>query len=171
MSACINPFSGVGSGRVPRSPHARPAFPSCPPRLRAGPAELLARAAMRSVSYVQCVALDFAGSLFPHAICLGDADNDTVRPRGRGWGCPRRLLGAGGSTERWCGPRAGAWRSWRGFQPWVSHGRCEGPEQSFGQNPPGVPLQRESLLGCSFSGLPSPLCRSPLVWPEGEKGA
>ncbi|NXN78111.1 ITFG2 protein, partial [Bombycilla garrulus] len=33
---------------------------------------------MRSVSYVQCVALDFAGSLFPHAICLGDADNDTL---------------------------------------------------------------------------------------------
>nr|XP_013811688.1 PREDICTED: integrin-alpha FG-GAP repeat-containing protein 2 [Apteryx mantelli mantelli] len=33
---------------------------------------------MRSVSYVQCVALDFSGSLFPHAICLGDADNDTL---------------------------------------------------------------------------------------------
>ncbi|KAK2528089.1 KICSTOR complex protein ITFG2 isoform X1 [Columba livia] len=33
---------------------------------------------MRSVSYVQCVALDFAGSLFPHAICLGDADNDAL---------------------------------------------------------------------------------------------
>ncbi|KAM6137091.1 KICSTOR complex protein ITFG2 isoform 2-T2 [Pterocles gutturalis] len=33
---------------------------------------------MRSVSYVQCVALDFGGSLFPHAICLGDADNDTL---------------------------------------------------------------------------------------------
>ncbi|KAL8207685.1 UNVERIFIED_CONTAM: integrin alpha FG-GAP repeat-containing protein 2 [Gekko kuhli] len=31
---------------------------------------------MRSVSYVQRVALDFAGSLFPHAVCLGDADND-----------------------------------------------------------------------------------------------
>ncbi|KAM6095703.1 KICSTOR complex protein ITFG2 isoform 3-T3 [Chlamydotis macqueenii] len=33
---------------------------------------------MRSVSYVQCVALDFGGSLFPHAICLGDADNDAL---------------------------------------------------------------------------------------------
>lgn len=37
---------------------------------------------MRSVSYVQRVALDFGGSLFPHAICLGDADNDTVRGGG-----------------------------------------------------------------------------------------
>lgn len=36
------------------------------------------RVAMRSVSYVQRVALDFSGSLFPHAICLGDADNDAV---------------------------------------------------------------------------------------------
>lgn len=34
--------------------------------------------AMRSVSYVQRVALEFSGSLFPHAICLGDVDNDTV---------------------------------------------------------------------------------------------
>ncbi|XP_060634033.2 KICSTOR complex protein ITFG2 [Anolis sagrei] len=33
---------------------------------------------MRSVSYVQRVALDFGGSLFPHAVCLGDADNDTL---------------------------------------------------------------------------------------------
>ncbi|KAM9579992.1 KICSTOR complex protein ITFG2 isoform 2-T2 [Guaruba guarouba] len=33
---------------------------------------------MRSVSYVQRVALDFGGSLFPRAICLGDADNDTL---------------------------------------------------------------------------------------------
>ncbi|XP_055973842.1 KICSTOR complex protein ITFG2 [Sorex fumeus] len=33
---------------------------------------------MRSVSYVQRVALDFSGSLFPHAICLGDVDNDTL---------------------------------------------------------------------------------------------
>uniref|UniRef100_A0A672V8H4 Uncharacterized protein n=1 Tax=Strigops habroptila TaxID=2489341 RepID=A0A672V8H4_STRHB len=39
---------------------------------------------MRSVSYVQRVALDFGGSLFPRAICLGDADNDTVRG-GNGW--------------------------------------------------------------------------------------
>ncbi|XP_071618555.1 KICSTOR complex protein ITFG2 [Heliangelus exortis] len=33
---------------------------------------------MRSVSYVQCVALDFGSNLFPHAICLGDADNDAL---------------------------------------------------------------------------------------------
>ncbi|XP_042326845.1 KICSTOR complex protein ITFG2 [Sceloporus undulatus] len=33
---------------------------------------------MRSVSYVQRVTLDFSGSLFPHAICLGDADNDAL---------------------------------------------------------------------------------------------
>nr|XP_004668753.2 KICSTOR complex protein ITFG2 isoform X1 [Jaculus jaculus] len=33
---------------------------------------------MRSVSYVQRVALDFTGSLFPHAICLGDVDNDAL---------------------------------------------------------------------------------------------
>ncbi|XP_032205016.1 KICSTOR complex protein ITFG2 isoform X2 [Mustela erminea] len=33
---------------------------------------------MRSVSYVQRVALEFSGSLFPHAICLGDVDNDTL---------------------------------------------------------------------------------------------
>lgn len=36
------------------------------------------RSAMRSVSYVQRVALEFSGSLFPHAICLGDVDNDKV---------------------------------------------------------------------------------------------
>ncbi|KAM6162509.1 KICSTOR complex protein ITFG2 [Erethizon dorsatum] len=33
---------------------------------------------MRSVSYVQRAALEFSGSLFPHAICLGDVDNDTL---------------------------------------------------------------------------------------------
>lgn len=67
---------------------------------------------MRSVSYVQCVALDFGGSLFPHAICLGDADNDTVRRRGgggpgaagrgRGFGRCRRGEGRSGSplTDR-----------------------------------------------------------------------
>lgn len=33
---------------------------------------------MRSLSYVQRVELDFSGSLFPHAVCLGDADNDTL---------------------------------------------------------------------------------------------
>ncbi|XP_061663963.1 KICSTOR complex protein ITFG2 isoform X2 [Syngnathoides biaculeatus] len=31
---------------------------------------------MRSLNYVQRVTLDFSGTLFPHAICLGDADND-----------------------------------------------------------------------------------------------
>ncbi|XP_043943554.1 KICSTOR complex protein ITFG2 [Protopterus annectens] len=33
---------------------------------------------MRSLSYVQRVELDFSGSVFPHAVCLGDADNDTL---------------------------------------------------------------------------------------------
>ncbi|KAL7857794.1 hypothetical protein AOLI_G00178960 [Acnodon oligacanthus] len=33
---------------------------------------------MRSLSFVQRVCLDFTGSLFPHAICLGDADNDLL---------------------------------------------------------------------------------------------
>lgn len=33
---------------------------------------------MRSLSFVQRVCLDFSGSLFPHAICLGDADNDAL---------------------------------------------------------------------------------------------
>lgn len=33
---------------------------------------------MRSVSYVQRVALEFSGSLFPHAVCLADADNDAL---------------------------------------------------------------------------------------------
>ncbi|XP_028810475.1 KICSTOR complex protein ITFG2 [Denticeps clupeoides] len=33
---------------------------------------------MRSLSYVQRVSLDFTGALFPHAICLGDADNDSL---------------------------------------------------------------------------------------------
>lgn len=33
---------------------------------------------MRSLNYVQRVSLDFSGTLFPHAICLGDADNDSV---------------------------------------------------------------------------------------------
>lgn len=34
--------------------------------------------AMRSLNYVQRLSLDFTGTLFPHAICLGDADNDSV---------------------------------------------------------------------------------------------
>uniref|UniRef100_A0A8K9UHH7 Integrin alpha FG-GAP repeat containing 2 n=1 Tax=Oncorhynchus mykiss TaxID=8022 RepID=A0A8K9UHH7_ONCMY len=33
---------------------------------------------MRSLSYVQRVSFDFPGTLFPHAICLGDADNDSL---------------------------------------------------------------------------------------------
>ncbi|XP_071384338.1 KICSTOR complex protein ITFG2 [Centroberyx affinis] len=33
---------------------------------------------MRSLNYVQRVSLDFTGTLFPHAICLGDADNDLL---------------------------------------------------------------------------------------------
>lgn len=33
---------------------------------------------MRSLCYVQRVSLDFTGTLFPHAICLGDADNDSL---------------------------------------------------------------------------------------------
>ncbi|XP_066580740.1 KICSTOR complex protein ITFG2 [Amia ocellicauda] len=33
---------------------------------------------MRSLSYVQRVSLDFSGTLFPNAICLGDADNDML---------------------------------------------------------------------------------------------
>ncbi|TKS90618.1 KICSTOR complex protein ITFG2 [Collichthys lucidus] len=33
---------------------------------------------MRSLNYVQRVSLDFAGTLFPHAICLGDVDNDSL---------------------------------------------------------------------------------------------
>ncbi|CDQ82098.1 unnamed protein product [Oncorhynchus mykiss] len=33
---------------------------------------------MRSLSYVQLVSLDFTGTLFPRAICLGQADNDSL---------------------------------------------------------------------------------------------
>ncbi|XP_004648213.1 KICSTOR complex protein ITFG2 [Octodon degus] len=33
---------------------------------------------MRSVSFVQRAAMEFSGSLFPHAICLGDVDNDSL---------------------------------------------------------------------------------------------
>lgn len=46
--------------------------------LAGSPNPLALGSAMRSVSYVQRVALEFSGSLFPHAICLGDVDNDTV---------------------------------------------------------------------------------------------
>uniref|UniRef100_A0A6I8SE11 Uncharacterized protein n=1 Tax=Xenopus tropicalis TaxID=8364 RepID=A0A6I8SE11_XENTR len=34
---------------------------------------------MRSLSYVQRAVLEFSGSLFPHALCLWDADNDSVK--------------------------------------------------------------------------------------------
>uniref|UniRef100_A0A3B3R5Y8 Integrin alpha FG-GAP repeat containing 2 n=1 Tax=Paramormyrops kingsleyae TaxID=1676925 RepID=A0A3B3R5Y8_9TELE len=44
---------------------------------------------MRSVSYVQRVSLDFSGTLFPHAICLGDADNDSLTCVGVGDICNR----------------------------------------------------------------------------------
>ncbi|XP_040200362.1 KICSTOR complex protein ITFG2 isoform X3 [Rana temporaria] len=33
---------------------------------------------MRSLSFVQRAVLEFSGSLFPHALCLGDADNDSL---------------------------------------------------------------------------------------------
>ncbi|CAI5783607.1 Hypothetical predicted protein [Podarcis lilfordi] len=51
------------------------------PRLRSGQkASGLCGAgrAMRSVSYVRRVTLEFGGSLFPRAVCLGDADNDAL---------------------------------------------------------------------------------------------
>uniref|UniRef100_A0A3Q2D4L1 Integrin alpha FG-GAP repeat containing 2 n=1 Tax=Cyprinodon variegatus TaxID=28743 RepID=A0A3Q2D4L1_CYPVA len=33
---------------------------------------------MRSLNFVHRVSLDFTGTMFPHAICLGDADNDSL---------------------------------------------------------------------------------------------
>ncbi|XP_053411653.1 KICSTOR complex protein ITFG2 isoform X2 [Nycticebus coucang] len=62
---------------------------------------------MRSVSYVQRVALEFSGSLFPHAICLGDVDNDTnllVAVSAEGWFhlfdlTPAKILDASGHHE------------------------------------------------------------------------
>lgn len=33
---------------------------------------------MRSLNFVHRISLDFTGTIFPHAICLGDADNDSV---------------------------------------------------------------------------------------------
>uniref|UniRef100_A0A3Q3G032 Integrin alpha FG-GAP repeat containing 2 n=1 Tax=Kryptolebias marmoratus TaxID=37003 RepID=A0A3Q3G032_KRYMA len=33
---------------------------------------------MRSLNFVHRVSLDFSGTMFPHAICLGDADNDSL---------------------------------------------------------------------------------------------
>ncbi|KAF6119208.1 integrin alpha FG-GAP repeat containing 2 [Phyllostomus discolor] len=62
---------------------------------------------MRSVSYVQRVALEFSGSLFPHAICLGDVDNDTnlvVAVSAEGWFhlcdlTPARTLDSSGHHE------------------------------------------------------------------------
>lgn len=66
---------------------------------------------MRSVSYVQRVALEFSGSLFPHAICLGDVDNDTVSACALRKTQPVSAQGRGGATEvqePW-----GAQREWR----------------------------------------------------------
>uniref|UniRef100_A0A2I3GR71 Integrin alpha FG-GAP repeat containing 2 n=1 Tax=Nomascus leucogenys TaxID=61853 RepID=A0A2I3GR71_NOMLE len=57
---------------------------------------------MRSVSYVQRVALEFSGSLFPHAICLGDVDNDTMEMGVVSWWWATRTV--------WCELSAG--RSW-----------------------------------------------------------
>lgn len=54
---------------------------------------------MRSVSYVQRVALEFSGSLFPHAICLGDVDNDTVSACALRKPQPGTAQGRGGATE------------------------------------------------------------------------
>ncbi|XP_040517298.1 KICSTOR complex protein ITFG2 isoform X7 [Gallus gallus] len=57
---------------------------------------------MRSVSYVQRVALEFCGSLFPHAICLGDADNDTLTCVGVGDVCNKgKNLAVAVSAEGW----------------------------------------------------------------------
>ncbi|XP_011489580.1 KICSTOR complex protein ITFG2 isoform X1 [Oryzias latipes] len=33
---------------------------------------------MRSLNFVHRISLDFTGTIFPHAICLGDADNDSL---------------------------------------------------------------------------------------------
>lgn len=76
------------------------------------PGQLALGSAMRSVSYVQRVALEFSGSLFPHAICLGDVDNDTVSA------CALQVHGRGGAREEEaCGAHGAcavglAWRSW-----------------------------------------------------------
>uniref|UniRef100_A0A8C2QM23 Integrin alpha FG-GAP repeat containing 2 n=1 Tax=Cricetulus griseus TaxID=10029 RepID=A0A8C2QM23_CRIGR len=57
---------------------------------------------MRSVSYVQRVALDFSGSLFPHAICLGDVDNDALTCVGVGDVCNKgKNLVVAVSAEGW----------------------------------------------------------------------
>ncbi|XP_045730019.1 KICSTOR complex protein ITFG2 isoform X7 [Mirounga angustirostris] len=57
---------------------------------------------MRSVSYVQRVALEFSGSLFPHAICLGDVDNDTLTCVGVGDVCNKgKNLVVAVSAEGW----------------------------------------------------------------------
>ncbi|KAF6119216.1 integrin alpha FG-GAP repeat containing 2 [Phyllostomus discolor] len=57
---------------------------------------------MRSVSYVQRVALEFSGSLFPHAICLGDVDNDTLTCVGVGDICNKgKNLVVAVSAEGW----------------------------------------------------------------------
>lgn len=90
--------------------------------LAGSPDPLALGSAMRSVSYVQRVALEFSGSLFPHAICLGDVDNDTVSAcalqetpgpaqgrGGAGWGGAREVEASGACA------RGLAWRAWRAF--------------------------------------------------------
>ncbi|XP_062990479.1 KICSTOR complex protein ITFG2 isoform X2 [Elgaria multicarinata webbii] len=57
---------------------------------------------MRSVNYVQRVALEFSGSVFPRAICLGDADNDTLTCVGVGDVCNKgKNLVVAVSAEGW----------------------------------------------------------------------
>lgn len=73
---------------------------------------------MRSVSYVQRVALDFGGSLFPHAICLGDADNDTVRGGGGPGGSGERGLGVALPGCRGDGCEDGCCVGWRAQGAW-----------------------------------------------------
>lgn len=102
---------------------------------------------MRSVSYVQCVALDFGGSLFPHAICLGDADNDAVRRPG--------VAAAGPGGRR--GPRAGrggassalAW--WRRLRGRGRGRRRRGP--GLGGQLEGAQQRAVALRGAKEPGL------------------
>lgn len=120
---------------------------------------------MRSVSYVQRVALDFSGSLFPHAICLGDADNDTVPRgvgawslRGRGW-CTGRMRGrVGRAREQLREPVGGVGGVWLGIciRGSARGGRVVRPlVPPFAGHPPCA-----ALLGAASPGallaLPSP---------------
>ncbi|XP_060102152.1 KICSTOR complex protein ITFG2 [Heteronotia binoei] len=57
---------------------------------------------MRSVSYVQRVALDFlGGGLFPHAVCLGDADNDRLNELAVGDTSGRLSVYKGPDSKPW----------------------------------------------------------------------